>query len=982
MEQVNSLLGGLKNLITTAQAKMIFIAGREMYDAYLSERGNTSSLYESLFDTYIYIPSLLTDHSDGNMTVLDSMVETYVCSKILKKDWIDDLNKDSKIKIVSKNADDLIINSGEIKDKYDLAYVIKVFVHFITLHSWGNIKRMSTLFETFVVSNSSKDSGSHKYEIVFSIQDLQRIVFASQLYIPFHQGLSRTMAHSDDKLVVSSFAVFHYLLKFHNMSFSKSSVNRMYEALNIHSSTELSSIVDTIIDKVLRSQIRRIRNSMYRYRFSSVVDQEIHYITSIKDYESAAFSFSLNAIKNVKNHYLSMLIEQLDYPDNSNIEQIAELYLIIGGFNFWEQSHDEANLYFGYAEKVLYRELIAREGYSVSGNYSALVLYIESLLKRASVAERNSNYTLAASIYHDAYMFVKENSAFNSLLKDKSVDSKWDILRQPYWALLYLNLKRSPSKHRRKDNLEKYPLEESYSDVYHYQLGTYFSFINNYQASLSEYLKVIEETKVLSISRERSAFLGGNALIKAGMSLVTGIVATLQKKLYLDKSSEVDQKIGEFHSYIQAFSNGSNSNNISSLHQLSLLTTKPHFKGGKEYRRLRNRNLNKKIEIENDKTGNYTSSVGLCDVLGLVLEGAEALEKRQLHSLAAQGYLTITMLINLFQEMFPRREIEANGIKNSSPFSHDNFKKLIDESLDRAFSCQGISTGKAFSHSMKTLWKDNINENVSEYIPINLEYLRNNNKTIDKEYKLMNWHYSAFGQLTLAIFYWTDLTWCIINPCLSLNNAAIKNVDFDKIPPFGERFYAIMLWTMGRYKLYEVIESIGKLDDYSESAQKIIMECALESAVYLYRSSQYISQISSDEQNIIFPPKFLINYHQWELIHALEELFISQRMNTSVRDEMTNILRSSSYEDITDISTRVFDYDLLRTQALDALKTVENMGDINSKARREVFANKYYLDDDYEDLVFTLDWTYSHSMGATALICQEIIKRDSKIVSS
>ncbi|MEK6614519.1 MAG: ATP-binding protein, partial [Bacteroidota bacterium] len=47
-QQVDSILGDLKNLITDSNARYIFIAGRDMYDAYLSERGSSNSLYESL----------------------------------------------------------------------------------------------------------------------------------------------------------------------------------------------------------------------------------------------------------------------------------------------------------------------------------------------------------------------------------------------------------------------------------------------------------------------------------------------------------------------------------------------------------------------------------------------------------------------------------------------------------------------------------------------------------------------------------------------------------------------------------------------------------------------------------------------------------------------------------------------------------------------------------------------------------------------
>ena len=59
--RINTLLGSLKNFITTAEATFFFISGRETLDRYYSEKGSPNSLYESLFDSVFEVPSLLTD---------------------------------------------------------------------------------------------------------------------------------------------------------------------------------------------------------------------------------------------------------------------------------------------------------------------------------------------------------------------------------------------------------------------------------------------------------------------------------------------------------------------------------------------------------------------------------------------------------------------------------------------------------------------------------------------------------------------------------------------------------------------------------------------------------------------------------------------------------------------------------------------------------------------------------------------------------
>jgi len=77
-EKVDILLGGLKALLNRSKAIFVFIAGREMVDAFHSESGYTSVLYEGVFQDIFYIPTLLSDHSDGKVRKLQSMISEYV----------------------------------------------------------------------------------------------------------------------------------------------------------------------------------------------------------------------------------------------------------------------------------------------------------------------------------------------------------------------------------------------------------------------------------------------------------------------------------------------------------------------------------------------------------------------------------------------------------------------------------------------------------------------------------------------------------------------------------------------------------------------------------------------------------------------------------------------------------------------------------------------------------------------------------------
>ncbi|HHJ19174.1 MAG TPA: hypothetical protein ENJ84_05015 [Gammaproteobacteria bacterium] len=59
---------------------------------------------------------------------------------------------------------------------------------------------------------------------------------------------------------------------------------------------------------------------------------------------------------------------------------------------------------------------------------------------------------------------------------------------------------------------------------------------------------------------------------------------------------------------------------------------------------------------------------------------------------------------------------------------------------------------------------------------------------------------------------------------------------------------------------------------------------------------------------------------------------------------------------------------------MSTLKEVENLGDLSGRVRNEIFAKKNYIDDDFDDLYFCMDWVFFRSMGVTAKISEKLIR--------
>lgn len=72
---ITNLLSDMKNIVTTAPGRFIFIGGRELHDLWLADETAREPFLTSIFDTEIYLPSFLTDHGKENGELQDRIKE-------------------------------------------------------------------------------------------------------------------------------------------------------------------------------------------------------------------------------------------------------------------------------------------------------------------------------------------------------------------------------------------------------------------------------------------------------------------------------------------------------------------------------------------------------------------------------------------------------------------------------------------------------------------------------------------------------------------------------------------------------------------------------------------------------------------------------------------------------------------------------------------------------------------------------------------
>jgi hypothetical protein len=85
--EISKILSNMKYFLSTANAKFIFIAGREMYDIYLADVSERTNRIGSIFDTVLYVPSFLTDYAETAHSDMTSLTEEFVCRKLIPQKY-------------------------------------------------------------------------------------------------------------------------------------------------------------------------------------------------------------------------------------------------------------------------------------------------------------------------------------------------------------------------------------------------------------------------------------------------------------------------------------------------------------------------------------------------------------------------------------------------------------------------------------------------------------------------------------------------------------------------------------------------------------------------------------------------------------------------------------------------------------------------------------------------------------------------------
>jgi len=984
ISNINQLLGSIKYFITTCHAKFFVISGRETLDSYYSEKGSANSLYESLFNGVFEVPSLLTDPHRGYVTTqISSLIELYLCKAIGWSEGCAELGGDfveQNLKKYFKHLNEWEEAGTTLEQQRYLISVLRSLVNYLTFHSWGNPKRLAALFESFVVPGSviclekySVESFGYDIDadrkndwLSIDVNDLRCLLLSSEIFTLFQHHLSREVSKTSDKLTVSALSSLHFILKMHPYAFTRESLHRMSEAINIYRSPELNTIVEDLLSQILKSYMRRIRNGAYRYRFIFGFEQELRYISHVNELESASYNFSLNSMGPVKESLEISLRSSDDLDDISK----AKLYMTLGDMCAIEQSYNSAAINYGVAYASLKRLVLEKTCICDLDN---AMLFCEVAIKYGDLEERKRNYNQASTIYISAACFVQREIGKNLVLEKMLLegDSKWDMFKQPYWAANFLSLKRSASSSPHIDIPDLYSEEDERKP---YKLAVLSFFKGDIKLADYYYKKAIKPIGDADNDNEKKVHIKGNAMVGLAETRLL-LMAKEMRGCYKSGKGDKEYK-REFSKKLKEFINSQ----VFDLNDTLFIWGKPYH---------------------DDK-----------DFSHLLLKSADLFFHVGLYVSAVISYLKFISYWSCILDFFTRSEIQFTRSEKQD----DNFENKVAFIFDcinkvarRCVECIAHARGLDSSQFSKTFIVKDQPEEFDNDILIGLfdSLILNEGKDSSLSESFI-WQQSLWAHKLASTLCWSNL----VKSKLLENRQSTMATYPNEMSTLSVRPAILMRWIYARDLLNElmhkkwvaVIASSGHRVDPITYLRNIypknrcgngllygvgkaylndtyldqVFLSAYKIARNLYFSLQNIQLISRKNTDLLFPYLCQVYYCQWKLLAMLITIYFIKDVKEGgqsavkslrsyalkVQRVLMNLDRELALHEA--IPPTHFDYEHIFLRAKLNLLDASNINEPSTRVCSSVLQQKHYCHDDHSDPEFRMDWTLAHMFSPSS----------------
>ncbi len=540
-EVVLRLFANMKNFLTNAPAKFIFIGGRDMYDASLADIADRESFYSSIFNEVIYVPSFFKDKLSQN-TGLTQLAEVFLCH-LLYPPQLDRNNgaitfdKYNLQNLIKEYFDDVSNQADSVfaKKRFKILHALQNFILYLTFRSNGSPKKLIELLESYMVRgeyvmrlkqespvdvfvlenmrmpsmgnniNMSKEHKTPPLYLRLSYLDQYAINLHSNLYRPYVSINSRHLKALGDKLLYSSAFLVDHILKFHKSAFSWRNLEHIPDIVLASRDPNFRKFYSDIMNDLSKQHLRKTINAVFQYKFNSKVSNELRYASRIADRSSAAFNFTLDESYHLKNYYKKKLaVKHKEYKDLSlnkgNFEYIyaiGALHAIIADLHYYEEEYDDAILHYSDAFQILQSGRTEEMEPSVRAHNT--LLFVRNVLNLGLCYEKTKMYDRAFSTYRSIIrlkplMADSGNNDGNGNNGDSGEGfyKRVQLFQRPHIALLHVIEK------TRQDGITSDNLRQNFQE--------YLTFLGFNKAGIGDFFPLKSNSLDYSSLRENNCF--------------------------------------------------------------------------------------------------------------------------------------------------------------------------------------------------------------------------------------------------------------------------------------------------------------------------------------------------------------------------------------------------------------------------------------------------------------------------------------------
>lgn len=409
-------LAGMKYFLSTVKAKFIFVAGQELYDAYLADLSDRQFSLSSIFNEVISVDSFLKSYS-SNTSIL-TMTERLLCKQLMT---VEQRSKDGHIYPAYETLQHYYTLLSTSKNnspkhphwKLELEQRILFLYHFLyyLIHtSNGSPKKMILNLETYIKPQSYIDDKyideDDKTDFYLSFGDTHnfKINFVHYLAFPTIQGLVNQSQLYTDKLLVSSSFLVNHIYKYHNTGFSWRNLEYIPELLDINKMPGLRDFIGTMINFMRQVHLESIFCGLYLFKFPMHLAEEISIASNRSDELSALFNFSRDDSLAIKEHYLSLIRYYSDKTKTGcegEATLLPSIHHILGDVYLAEEEYAIAIAEYQTALQLLKKQLgSAPTNVNTDPHLASYMLfYVRNMLKLGIAYEKRKTYNSAYVTY-------------------------------------------------------------------------------------------------------------------------------------------------------------------------------------------------------------------------------------------------------------------------------------------------------------------------------------------------------------------------------------------------------------------------------------------------------------------------------------------------------------------------------------------------------------------------------------------------------